>query len=674
MLRIFLFGTMFLAACTQSLPAVLGVQTITPSAAPQGPCAAVPEVVPGFLTRIGCRSDFDQLAATPLDASLPGARSMKVVLDLRDGNKLYFQNTNTYPIHWEFASKNLSGNGKPVVPLLSSFNRIEYFLPDRDFLLGAVTYYAGPKIFVLEIAPYDTASADMIATLYNAVKANAYFGPDLLFHPTSTSVEVVAQALPATVPFVSNGVLFQNIDYQPLNLATSYGLFRFLKAENLTTEYISFRNILVLDRAPNDISVVTGIITEEFQTPLSHLNVLSQNRKTPNMGLRGAFTNPALRALDGKWVKMTVTEAAYSVTEVPFEEAEAWWLMNKPAPAGVPNVDLVTTDLRDIEFLVAKDKPLLEAIRASIPTFGGKASHASALSHIPDLPLQKSFAIPIAHYMKFMRDNGFNARVSALLADPLFKSSIAERDRALGVLRRDMMHARVDNAFSDALVTKLRKEFPGARMRFRSSTNGEDLEGFTGAGLYESMSGAADDPKHPLLDAIRGVWGSVWNLRAFEEREYRGIDHFAIGMGMLVHRTYLNEEANGVALTGNPFDTSGLNPAFYINAQPGDVSVTRPGVSETPDEFLYYYEQTGQPTVYLAHSSNIDEGKTVLSREQAFELGGALKKVHEYFLPAYGSSGGFYGLEVDYKFNFEPGQAKSVLYIKQARPHPGRGN
>jgi hypothetical protein len=52
----------------------------------------------------------------------------------------------------------------------------------------------------------------------------------------------------------------------------------------------------VLDQAPNDISVVQGLITQEFQTPLSHVNVLSQNRHTPNMGLRGALTNPELLA------------------------------------------------------------------------------------------------------------------------------------------------------------------------------------------------------------------------------------------------------------------------------------------------------------------------------------------------------------------------------------------
>ena len=69
------------------------------------------------------------------------------------------------------------------------------------------------------------------------------------------------------------------------------GKLRFVTAANLETEYLSFRDIVVLDHVPNDISVVVGMITEEFQTPLAHINVLAQNRHTPNMGLKGATTN-----------------------------------------------------------------------------------------------------------------------------------------------------------------------------------------------------------------------------------------------------------------------------------------------------------------------------------------------------------------------------------------------
>ena len=59
-------------------------------------------------------------------------------------------------------------------------------------MLGAVTYYAGPDVWALEIAPYDTATDKMIVRAYDAIVKSAYFGKDLYFHPTSQSVEKVA--------------------------------------------------------------------------------------------------------------------------------------------------------------------------------------------------------------------------------------------------------------------------------------------------------------------------------------------------------------------------------------------------------------------------------------------------------------------------------------------------
>src|SRR5690242_19233968 len=62
-----------------------------------------PSQPPDYLKKTGCTADFQALASEPLDASLPGARSGKVVLDLRDNDALYFQNSNKYQIHYEFA-------------------------------------------------------------------------------------------------------------------------------------------------------------------------------------------------------------------------------------------------------------------------------------------------------------------------------------------------------------------------------------------------------------------------------------------------------------------------------------------------------------------------------------------------------------------------------------------
>ena len=66
----------------------------------------------------------------------------------------------------------------------------------------------------------------------------------------------------------------------------SMGQLRFFSKIDLETQYLGFRDIAVLEVIPNDLSVCTGTITTQFQTPLSHINVLAQNRGTPNMGLR----------------------------------------------------------------------------------------------------------------------------------------------------------------------------------------------------------------------------------------------------------------------------------------------------------------------------------------------------------------------------------------------------
>lgn len=631
-----------------------------------------------YLQRLGCQGDFERLASQPLDESIPGARSVKVVLDQFDGDALYFQDSNKYQIHYEFASDHLSGQGLPIVPGLSDFNRTEYYAPDRRFILGAVTYYEGAGSWSLEISPYDTASAEMIAKLYDAVASATFFGDDLVFHPTSETVASEAKLLPTSVRVQTTDELFASIDYQPLNLGAAVGRLRFVKAEELEEVYLGFRDIVVLDHVPNDISVVTGLITEEFQTPLSHVNVLSQNRGTPNMGLRGATTNEELLALDGKWVRLEVGAFDYAVSEATVEEADAFWEEHKPEEVAVPRMDTSKQELTDILDVVveSEDEPLRDSIKDAIPAFGGKASHFSVLASVPEANAPKAFAIPVFFYDQFMTQNGFYDRVDAMLGDSDFIDDPAVRDEQLSQLRDDMMVAPVNQDLQDALQAKLEAEFSGLNVRFRSSTNAEDLDGFTGAGLYTSRTGRAGDWQD-TLDAIREVWSSVWYFRAFEERSYRSIDHRNVGMALLVHHSFPNEEANGVALTANLFDPSGLEPGFYVNCQLGGVSVVQPPQGVTTDQFVYHYSMPGQPIVFLTHSNLVPEGESVLSVRQTHELGVALDAIHRRFSAAYGPAGGntgWYAMDTEFKFDDDfDDDGELHLSVKQARPHPGRG-
>jgi pyruvate,water dikinase len=635
-------------------------------------CQVMGSEAPDMLRKVGCKADFDLLASQPLDTAIPGARSVKFVIDQHDADNLYFQNSKKYKVHFDFVSRHLGGMGRPVGSL-SDFNMVQYYSPSRRFLLGSVTYYEGPKVWTVEFAPYDTASTTMIAKAYQAIATSTFFGATLYFHPTSQTIERESAKLPSSVKLKTTRDLFEGIDFQPLNLGTTVGRLRFLTAQQLEMqEYLAFRDIVVLDRVPNDLSVTLGIITDQFQTPLAHINVLAQTRKIPNMGLRNAFMNPQLRALENKWVKFTVNVEGFTVEEVTLAAADAWWEMNKPPKANIAKADTSVMGLWDVTKILDATMPLRERVRAVIPRFGGKASHYAAMAQNKVVPMwdPPGFAIPSYYYFQFLQRHGLDKKVEAMIADPTFRSDPRVRDARLKELR-DAIEAAPFDAALDALITaKLAAEYPGRVMRFRSSATAEDLEGFSGAGLYTSKSGEPDNANKTNARAIKEVWASTWRLRAYEEREYRSVEHLNVAMAILCHPAFRGEHASGVAVTANPNDPSGLQPGFLINVQLGDGSVVLPEAGIKADQLVYLYDFPGQPIQYLDHSNLVATGQTVLTRTQVNELGMALDAIHQFFRPAYGTvPGAWYGMDVEFKFHGTPPR----VYIKQARPYPTPG-
>jgi hypothetical protein len=262
-----------------------------------------------------------------------------------------------------------------------------------------------------------------------------------------------------------------------------------------------------------------------------------------------------------------------------------------------------------------------------------------------------------------------------MLEDDEFLADAEVRRAMLEELQTAIVDAPIDEGFLAMLEAKLEADYPDLRMRFRSSTNAEDLNGFNGAGLYDSESAELGSATDPVDVAVKVVWASLWSYRAYEEREYYSIPHMDIGMALLVHHSFPDEEANGVAITANIYDTTGMEPAFYVNVQAGEESVVQPEAGVTSDIFLYYYDMPGQPIVYLANSSLVDEGETVLSTAQTYELGTALSAIHSYFFEVYGG-GDFYGMDVEFKFDDDwddDPDDEPQLWVKQARPYPGWG-
>ena len=75
-----------------------------------------------------------------------------------------------------------------------------------------------------------TSHAAMIRDAFERIRDNTFIGDQLFFHPTSLNVEAVAAQLPSDIGRLTTDDLFQGIEFQPLNVAESYGRLRFVSA------------------------------------------------------------------------------------------------------------------------------------------------------------------------------------------------------------------------------------------------------------------------------------------------------------------------------------------------------------------------------------------------------------------------------------------------------------
>ena len=145
-----------------------------------------------------------------------------------------------------------------------------------------------------------------------------------------------------------------------------------------------------------------------------------------------------------------------------------------------------------------------------------------------------------------MRHNGLYNKAGKMIEEPGFLTDTQQRVQALKRFRRKVKDGDTPEWMLDELKSLQDRFAPSQPIRLRSSTNNEDLPGFSGAGLYDSFTHHPDEGH--LAKSVKQVYASLWNFRAFEEREFFRVDHLAAAMGVLVHPNYSGELANGVAV------------------------------------------------------------------------------------------------------------------------------
>ncbi|NMC68599.1 MAG: hypothetical protein GYA57_00870 [Myxococcales bacterium] len=627
--------------------------------------------VPGRLRHLRTPGDFAALAD---GETTLGMDAVKFVVDMDAGDVVHLLGNRAWDLHYTFIRERIDGDPHldrcdPEQNDLfhlgwARFSEEEYFrVEGRRYLLGTIVHHAGRDLWTVEFTTGDAIVASQMLRAFFAVARHVDFPTELWIRPQGSRQTRELLSVDGQAPIVDENEPFRGMTLQPLSPGVAYGTLTFVPAADLARTPLGPRVVAVTDQVPNDLPLVGGLITEAFQTPLAHVNVLSHNRGTPNMALAGARSDPRVAPRLGTLVRLEVLPGGFDLRAADPAEAEAFWASRRPTGDPLrPRLDTTVRGVRMLADLGIEDLGAVGAKAALLAELGRLAASGGVCA--PVLP-PGAFAVPLVHFREHAEASGAARMLVEAEADPAFGTDPRVRSERLAAVRAAIRSHPVDPALLREVTERIESLFGARRVRIRSSSNAEDLPGFNGAGLYTSASAAAGDPDRPVEDAIRAVWASLYDERAYDERAYANVDERAVAMGLLVHEAFLSERANGVVITRNI-----LNPIrsdqYYVNAQAGEASVTNPAPGVTTEQFLYRRGRSPR-LVYYARSSLLPDGEQVLSTAEADELACVVQRIHDYFQPRLDPAGEnrWFAMDVEFKL-VGPGRD---LVIKQARPY-----
>jgi len=594
--------------------------------------------------------------------NFPGAQNIRevkfLITNIRTNPELYFFNVNRHPHHYDFAVDAL---GFPRdYNLFTSRSYISN--TNRQNLAGSLVShenYTAPDgskgIYTLEFWPTDPVAFEFIELAYDIIANNAPFITRLAYHApseTQRQVQRMNQALfdASSIHTIETDELFSNTTFQPMNQQAAYG--RLVAPTG--SETLSARDIVIFKVLPNDLSYVSGIITEVPQTPLSHVNLKAQQNDTPNAYIADAENHPDIAPLIGQNVFYRVTAEGFEIRAATQAEVETYFESIRPSSPSFPERNLFQTAI----------VPLAQVSFSESTSFGGKAANVAELGRLLGDIAPDGFAIPFYFYHEFMKHNDFYTEASAMLANSGFQNVPTTREAMLKAFRTRIKKESTMPPWMYEALTTLQNDFPAdLKPRLRSSANAEDSTSFNGAGLYDSYT-HHDDEGH-ISKSVKQVWASLWNYRAYEEREFYRIDHLTSAMGILVHPNQENEIANGVAVGKNIFDPNW--EGYYINSQTGENLVTNPDANSTPEELLAakLSGNTDYEIQYIRYSNQIPGTHTVLTQPQVLDLVNRMILINTHFRKLYNQRDNFnFAMEIEFKIT-----STGQLSIKQARPY-----
>jgi len=635
---------------------------------------------------------FDQFSGVL--ANIP---FVKIVIDREDNQKIYFLNDRFYQLHAYFVADHIfKENREQFVKKIDHFNEQNYHSKNRRFYFATLGKIKKENrdIYLLETQEIDTMDNELIEDLFTVVKNHIDPNFELFFKPANHSQEKSLSTLSVkSIPRMLTSEIYATLNFISLNAGIAEGRLRCFENvdeyhKNLKT--IEWYDIVVMHRVPDDVPRVAGIINGDFTTPLSHTNILASGWKIPNCIQRDIFSIIEKQHLNNTWVRCEVSNTAPSAIltsiESPQDLKKPNWVMHKITLES-PDVDdtkiLSLDDLRisdrykygtkaanigEMKYLLNKGssrlvgfyqikRPPRENLLGHLSHFLNAKDHddiqksaSEFLSNFIKVP--DGIAIPFSFQRKFLETSPQIQQAIGKLKMAL-ELNANEIDSLCVSLQQLILRTRIPQNMREQIDLMVMKKMAGVKtFVVRSSSNAEDLENFSAAGIYESVNHITSAEK--IFDAIKRIWASLVSSRSIRLRQQAGISLDESYMGVIIQEE-LETGMGGVMVTTNPMDKSDFRNT-YINVSLKSVINIVQGV-ELPMQYLYNSVEGGGYTLSLG-SAKEDLSKDFLEILQKMAFAGRLMQSH--FSPDYTFS---QPVDIEWLYN------KQGLFFLQIRPY-----
>ncbi|GGO87682.1 PEP/pyruvate-binding domain-containing protein [Wenjunlia tyrosinilytica] len=654
-----------LADCHRVVDALPSALTEGCGEAPAGPSRAVPAAGPGG----GGILDLPRFER--LCGLLAGHPYVKVVVDRHRGD-WHILDSAIHAFHAHYIASEILGMSlEELYEGLDGFNHSVYQDPGRRFLLGVISLHhrcEGPlpeRFMVLETVEADTMGAELLSEFHAFVRRRLDDSLPLYVKPANHGQEASLDDIPeAVIPRVRGHELFAAADFVPLNPGEARGRLRwFPTAQDYRAardaNALAWYDIVAMPVVPDDIPRVTGLVNACPTTPLSHTNVLAAGWGIPNAVVRDIADRVERGGLDNAWVRYRVSTdgAVLAAVEEPDDVTEPHW-HSEPVRIGTPRVErlsivpicaLRSGDRHGYGTKAANLGELHHVLRTGSPRLTGyyrvpRPPRANLLGHLADrlgaprgadladraaeflaehVSAPEGIAVPFEFQQRFLASSPELQQRIGMLKMALELDAFATVDGLCAQLEHLVRTTPLPDGMVRRLHDQLVRHLAGSdALVVRSSSNAEDLPGFSAAGVYDSVSRVSD--LTGLVDAVRNVWASLFSARSVRLRHQAGIPLDDTYMGVIVQHRH-DASLGGVMVTCNPTQRADFRNVC-VNCVDGSAEAVVEGAT-LPMQYLYNTVEGGGRTVSLG-AADEDLGPEARQRLAELALAGRLLQGH----------------------------------------------